>query len=154
MHQRLHQLRAVRLQQGLSLRSVARRLNQSVAQVRAEEDEATDLTLSTLLRWHKALDVPIAELLGEPDEALSKPVLLRANLLKLMKTARTILDLDGPVQIKRLAQRLVDQLIEMMPELKDVGPWPATGHPRTMNELGRIAEHPFPDHLLMDMTDV
>jgi len=150
----LHRIRMVRLRQGMSLRSAARRLNETVSQARQEEDENSDLRLSTLLRWQQALDVPVSELLVDGDSSLSEPVLMRANLLKLMKTARAILDVGGLVQARRLTQRLVDQLIEMMPELQEVSAWPASGHRRTLDELGRIAENPFPDHLLLDATEV
>ena len=67
----LHRIRVVRLRQGVSLRSAARRLNQTVSQARQEEDENADLRLSTLLRWQQALDVPIIELLVDEGGSLS-----------------------------------------------------------------------------------
>jgi transcriptional regulator with XRE-family HTH domain len=151
---RLHRIRSVRLIQGVSLRSAARRLQQSVSQTRAEENENGDLPLSALLRWHQALDVPVSELLVEGESSLSQPVMRRANLVKLMKTARAIAEVDGPPRVKRLTERLIDQLTEIMPELKEVTAWPANGPRRRLDDVGRIAENPFPEHLLMDPADV
>jgi transcriptional regulator with XRE-family HTH domain len=151
---RLHRIRSVRLIQGVSLRSAARRMQQNVSQTRAEEDESADLKVSTLLRWQQALDVPVSELLVEGGGSLSGPILKRANLVKLMKTARAIEDVGGSPRVTRLTERLVDQLTEIMPELKEVTAWPVNGPRRRMDDLGRIAENPFPEHMLMDPTEV
>ncbi len=43
---------------------------------------------------------------------------------------------------------------EIMPELKEVTAWPVNGPRRRMDDLGRIAENPFPEHMLMDPTEV
>jgi hypothetical protein len=51
----------------------------------------------------------------------------------------------GPKAKRWLAGVLIGQLVEIMPELKEVAAWPAVGHRRTADELGRIAEHPVPD---------
>ena len=53
----------------------------------AQEDECADLLVSELYRWQAALDVPIEELLAEPVDSLSPRVMMRASLLKVMKTA-------------------------------------------------------------------
>ncbi|MFV2068674.1 MAG: helix-turn-helix domain-containing protein [Pirellulales bacterium] len=151
---RLHRIRSIRLRQGMSLRTVARRMQLTVSQIREREDETRDMALSELHHWQRALDVPITELLAEEDETLSTPVLRRARMLKIMKTARAILDNTESLQLERLTQRLVDQLVEVMPELQNISPWHATGQRRTLDELGRIAEHPFPDHFLMDGSEV
>jgi hypothetical protein len=57
-----------------------------------------------------------------------------------MKTATAILEQAASPQLQRLAQRLVEQLIELMPELEGVGPWNAVGRRRTSDELGRAAD--------------
>ena len=54
----LHRLAAVRQQQGISRRTIARRLNIDLAAVRAQEDETTDISLSQLYEWQKVLEVP------------------------------------------------------------------------------------------------
>jgi transcriptional regulator with XRE-family HTH domain len=146
----LHRLRAARLQQGVSLRSAARRLNQTLSQTRTEEDEHTDVPLSTLCRWQRALEVPITELLCEADGALSEPILQRATMLKLMKTARAILQERSSPQTHRLALRLIDQLTEIMPELEHVSAWPPAGRRARLERIGRIAENPLPERLLID----
>jgi hypothetical protein len=45
---------------------------------------------------------------------------------------------------------LEEQLVELMPELKDVSPWHSVGQRRTQDELGRIADHPYPDSYFTD----
>ena len=100
-----------------------------------------DLSLSTLQKWQAVLDVPIAELLVESDEILSAPVMERARLVRVMKTAATILEKADGSRIRRLADTLVKQLVEIMPELEGIGPWHEyTGPRRRRDECGRIAE--------------
>lgn len=137
----LHRIAAVRRRQGVALRTVARVLNVEVEEAGRQEQEDCDLTLSALQKWQAVLDVPIAELLVESDEILSAPVLERARLLRVMKTAATILEkADGP-RIRRLAETLVKQLVEIMPELEGIGPWHEyVGPRRRRDECGRIAE--------------
>jgi hypothetical protein len=67
-----------------------------------------------------------------------------------MKTAAAIRELAESDRIERLAQTLVEQLVEIMPELAEVSPWHAVGQRRTLDEYGRTAERTFPDHLLDD----
>src|SRR3954464_1436226 len=83
----LQKLNLARRRQGLSIRCVAQRLGRTVSEVRAQEDENTDLLVSELYRWQTALEVPIEELLQEPGDCLSSMVSMRAQLLKVMKTA-------------------------------------------------------------------
>jgi hypothetical protein len=66
-------------------------------------------------------------------------------MVKLMKTATALRDSANTDQVRRLAQMLVEQLIELMPELRSVGPWHSVGQRRGRDELGRIAETPLPD---------
>lgn len=142
---KLHQLGSARRRQGLSVRCVAQRIGRTVGEVRAQEDEHADLLISELFRWQAALDVPIEELLCEPQDSLSPRVLTRARLLRIMKTAIAIRRQSRSEAERRLARLLIEQLLEMMPELKEVSGWPAVGHRRTADELGRIAENPIPD---------
>src|SRR5881396_3945329 len=81
---KLQKLSAARRRQGLSVRCVAQRLGRTVSEVRSQEDEQADLLLSELYRWQAALEVPIEELLEEPEDELSAGVLTRARLLKVM----------------------------------------------------------------------
>src|SRR3954470_22207657 len=75
----LHRIADVRRRQGISVRSAARRMHTSIEQVRRQEDPASDLLLSELLRWQQALDVPLADLLVEGDGPLSEPIMTRAR---------------------------------------------------------------------------
>ena len=90
---------------------------------------STDITLGDLYRWQQALDVPIGELLSEPASELAPPVQLRARLLLVMKTARSIEANARQVSVRRLATMLVEQLVDVMPELKGTLAWP-TGDSR------------------------
>jgi transcriptional regulator with XRE-family HTH domain len=144
--QPLQKLGEVRRRQGLSLRAVSQRLGRTAADVRKQEDESADLLLSELYQWQNALDVPVEELLLEPKAALSPRIHVRAKLLKIMKTARSLSRDAESEEVQRLASLLVDQLVETMPELKDIAPWPAVGHRRSPDELGRIGENPISDN--------
>ena len=62
------------------------------------------MRLSELLRWQRALGVPFAELLNEPDGELFPPVQLRARLLRAMKTVRTIQERARQASVRRLAE--------------------------------------------------
>jgi transcriptional regulator with XRE-family HTH domain len=148
--QPLHRLASVRKQQGYSLRRVARQLSLSIDEIKLLEDERTDLPLSLLYRFQQVLEVPAAELLVDSNAPLSTPVLERARMVKIMKTAAAILEQTGSPATRRLTQTLIDQLVELMPELEGVSPWHAVGQRRTLDELGRIAERRMPDQLFSD----
>ncbi len=144
----LQKLSEARRRQGLSVRCIAQRLGRTVTEVRAQEDEHADILVSELYRWQQALEVPIGELLTEPDDSLSPRVLMRAQLLKVMKTAMAIRRQVRSESERRLGRLLIEQLLEIMPELKEVSGWPAVGHRRRADELGRIGENPIPDDWL------
>jgi hypothetical protein len=146
--QKLHKLGAARRRQGLSVRCVAQRLGRTVSEVRAQEDEHADLFISELYRWQAALEVPLEELLNDPQDTLSGRVQTRARLLRVMKTAIAIRRQARSEEERRLARLLVEQLIEIMPELKEVSGWPAVGHRRSSDDIGRIAENPISDDWL------
>jgi transcriptional regulator with XRE-family HTH domain len=139
----LHRLAEVRKLQGVTRRTLARRLNTDVASVKRQEQPTADLLLSTLYAWQRILEVPVTELLAEPDEPLSTPVLKRAQLVRVMKTAAAILERAQQPAIRRMAKMLVEQLCEIMPELAEVGPWHAVGRRRTQDELGQAALRRF-----------
>jgi transcriptional regulator with XRE-family HTH domain len=149
----LQRLGTVRRLQGISRRTVARRMNTEVAAVRLQERETADLMLSKLYEWQEALDVPVAELLVEANDPLSTPILKRAQLVRVMKTAQAILAQAKQVRIRRLAQTMVDQLIEMMPELAEVGPWHAVGKRRRRDEYGAVAQRRLSEDVFLDLGD-
>ena len=146
----LHRIHEVRVQQGVSLRSAARRLRKPIDQVRSEEHEHTDLRLTDLYEWQRILEVPITDLLVDLDCPLSEPVLKRARLVKIMKTTLAIAEVTEDDQTQRLVNTLVSQLIELMPELEDVSPWHSVGQRRSQDELGRAAERIMPDSFFAD----
>jgi transcriptional regulator with XRE-family HTH domain len=145
---RMQQLGEARRRQGLSVRCVAQRLDKTVGDVRAQEEEQADITLSELYRWQAALEVPIEELLCDPQDGLSPRVLSRARLLRIMKTAMAIRRQARTEAERRLGRLLTEQLLELMPELKEVSGWPAVGHRRSAEEFGRIAENPVSDDFM------
>ena len=136
----LHRLAEVRRQQGLSLRSAARQMSTDVRTVRHEEGSESDLKLSDLYRWQSVLGVPVSELLVEADAPLSRPVMDRARLVRIMKTVKAISESAKSEGTKRMADMLATQLVEIMPELQDVGPWHSVGQRRSLEEYGRAAE--------------
>ena len=119
----------------MSRRAVARRLNVDVEQVRQQECETADVPLSVLYAWQKALDVPVAELLVEAGDALASPILERSQLVRLMKTVLAISEQARQESIRRMAQTMVDQLVEIMPELAEVG---AVAHRRQTPPAERV----------------
>lgn len=144
----LHRIADVRRQQGVTLRNVARRLGVSLPLVRRQEQPDSDLRLSDLLRWQQVLEVPVAELLVEGEGQLSGPVLERSRMVKLMKTAAAIRERSREPAIVRMVEMLVDQVLEIMPELADVTPWHSVGQRRTGEELGRAARTVVSEELL------
>ena len=149
----LHRLASVRRLQGISRRTVARRLNVDVEVIRREEVETADLPLSRLYQWQDALEVPISELLVESEDSLSHPLLKRAQLVRLMKTALAILEQADQEPVHLMAQTLIDQLIEMMPELQGVSPWHAVGKRRRLDELGVAAQRSLSDDVFVDLSE-
>jgi transcriptional regulator with XRE-family HTH domain len=149
----LHRLASVRRLQGVSRRTMAQRLNIEVQQLRRQEDATSDLRLSVLYAWQKALDVPIAELLVEAGDSLASPLLKRSQLLRLMKTALTVRTHARQTSIQRMAQTMADQLITIMPELANVAPWQAVGKRRRPSELGLAARRCLAENLFLDRGD-
>ena len=101
--QSMHRIREVREQEGMSLGSIARRTRSKIRDLQEQEDEYSNIRLSTLYRWQEALDVPLTELLVEPNGALSEPLRQRACLLRVSKTAVTILEKSPNESIHNLA---------------------------------------------------
>lgn len=141
----MHRIRTVRLQQGTSLRSVARQSGVDIRQLRLQEQESADVRLSDLHRWQKALDVPLTELIVEPDSTLSPPVMERAQMVRLMKTAAAICERAKSVEIQRMAKMMVEQLTDIMPELEGVNPWHEFGQRRGLDEYGRVVDRTVSD---------
>lgn len=145
-----HRVQEVRLQQGVSVRSASRKLGISMQEVRDQEDPACNLTISQLQAWQEVLEVPLADLLVDSDAPLSIPVYHRAQLLRVMKTAKAIDDLAEDATMCRFSAMLIEQLVALMPELSEVTPWHSVGQRRTQEEMGRIVERTLPDSFFTD----
>ena len=149
----LQRLAMARRLQGLSRRTVARRMNIEVEVVREQERQTTDLPLSVMYAWQKALDIPMAELLTEVSDSLVTPVLERSQLVRLMKTVLAVRDQTRQESIRRMAQTMYEQLIEIMPELANIGPWHAVGKRRRLSELGVAAQRRLAEEVFIDRGD-
>jgi len=144
---RMHRIADVRHRQGVTLRNVARRLGVEMAVVRRQEQPECDLRISEVMRWQEVLEVPIAELLVEGDGQLSGPVLERSRMVKLMKTAAALREGTRGTPTGRVVDMLVDQILEIMPELADVTPWNTVGQRRTLDDVGRTALCTLPEDI-------
>lgn len=146
----LHRIGEVRQEQGVSIRSAARRLRLSMQDVRSQEEPSNDLRLTQLLEWQQVLEVPLADLLLDNSGPLSTPVSQRARMLRVMKTAKALQEQAVDLPIQRLAAMLITQLVEVMPELQEVSAWHSVGQRRTQDEMGRIVERTIPDTFFGD----
>lgn len=124
-----------------------------VSDVSRQEDETSDLPLSKLYAWQKALDVPVAELLIESEDTLAQPLLQRAQMIRLMKTALAIFEQSVEDTVRLMAQTLVEQLIEIMPELRGVSAWHTVGKRRRLDELGVAAERSLSEEVFIDLSE-
>jgi len=144
---RLHRIAEVRKREGLSVAAAARRLESETAKIRAEELPTSDMTLSRLYEWQDILGVPIVELLVEEKDALAPPIHYRSMLVRVMKTVLALREMVDeneycqPKRVRRFVDTMVEQLVELMPELEEVGPWHSVGRRRRRDELGAIAQH-------------
>ncbi len=143
----LHRIAEVRQRQGVTLRNVARRLGMSLPVVRRQEQPDCDLRLSDLQRWQQVLEVPVAELLVEGEGQLSGPVLERSRMVKLMKTAAAIRERTEGQPVGRMVTMLIEQILEIMPELSDVTPWHTVGQRRTLDDIGRTGRMLVPEEV-------
>jgi transcriptional regulator with XRE-family HTH domain len=136
-----HRIAEVRNEQGISLRTVSRRTGIEVSVLRAQEEGLVELTLADLHRWQQALEVPFADLLQEGANSLSPPVRQRAQLVRIMKTARSIAETSPSERVSRLAEMLREQLTELMPELAEVVAWPNQGSRRPPASVPKILQN-------------
>lgn len=143
---RYHRVATVRRLEGMSSSRAAARLGVPLSHVERLEDEYIDLPLSLLYAWQRALDVPLSELVIGGIAGTPEGIWDRAKLLKAMKTVGSILEVTEDSTVERMATNLRNELIQIMPELSDVKPWPRAGTPRKPHEcFGRILEQPFTD---------
>jgi len=149
----LHRLAEVRKMEEISLANMARRLNMPIAEVRAQEKPTADILLSELYRWREVLDVPLSELFVEPADAIEDPIRSRAALVRVMKTVRSILETTKEKATLRMAQTLFDQLVEIMPELREITAWPSVGQSREFKDYGQALYRHFDSSVEQSMMD-
>lgn len=138
----LHRIAEIRKQQGISERTVAKRLNVDVKRYREMEDPNYDLSLSELHALQGALEVPLVDLL-EDRNTLSRPVEERAKLVKIMKTAVAMREAQVNPRVTRMAEMLCEQLADLMPELAEVSGWPQFGARRGASAIGKALQQPI-----------
>ena len=143
--QQYHRIAEVRQSQNLSIACAAKRLGVETVEAKRQEKPETDLTLSQLYKWQEILDVPLEELLPEHDDMLESPIQIRAKLVRIMKTVRSIMEQSGSEEnvVRHLSQTLFDQLVEIMPELKEVTAWPSIGQAREFKDYGQAVYRRF-----------
>ncbi len=138
-----HRLAEVRAQQGLSLRTVSRRTGIDVKELRRQEQPTCNLTLAQLMVWQKALEVPLVDLLVDESDLLSRPVKERAQMVRIMKTIVSLGEVcQSNTRLNRLTTMLREQVLQLMPELVEIGGWPQCGSRRGSDVLGRIFHEP------------
>ena len=85
-------------------------------------------------------------------EIHQQPDVLRTLLAEERETtarlAAAIRERSREPAVVRMVEMLVDQVLEIMPELADVTPWHSVGQRRTGEELGRAARTVVSEELL------
>jgi transcriptional regulator with XRE-family HTH domain len=137
-----HRVAKIREQQGVTQRTLARRLGIDVKTLQSLERPESDLSLSQLLAFQSALEVPLIDLLEDHSE-LSRPIAERAKMVKVMKTAAALREVKANPRVARMAQMLCEQLVEVMPELAEVSGWPQFGSRRGPSALGKALSQPI-----------
>lgn len=138
----LHRIAEVRLQQGLSLRAIARKTGISERELRNQEQPHTNLSLRDLHVWKDALEVPLEHLLADRDLSVSESIQSRALLVRIMKTVISLREISVSRRIVLLLDLLRLQLVELMPELRHIHGWPSHGSRRGSDEFGRTLHEP------------
>jgi transcriptional regulator with XRE-family HTH domain len=138
----LHRIAEVRLQQGLSLRAIARRTGLSVRELRVQESPHSNLTLRDLHIWKDALEVPLEHLLIDRDLSVSESIQSRALLIRIMKTVILLRETMVSRRLIIILDVLRQQLVELMPELRHIHGWPSLGTRRGNDEFGKILHEP------------
>ena len=139
----LHRLAVMRNEQGISLSKIAKMLGITIAEARRQELETTDLLLSQLYCWRNVLETSIGDLLIEPEHIPTNPIKCRSQLVKMMKSVRSILETTKEKGTRTFAETLAALFIEMMPELQHITAWPSVGKAREQRDLGQAAYRHF-----------
>ncbi len=70
-----------------------------------------------------------------------------------MKTAAAILERSNHSPVRRMATMLVEQILEIMPELETVSPWNAVGQRRSLDDLGQAAQRRLSLEALVELIE-
>ena len=111
----LHRIAAVRRREGLSLQDAAEILNVPLDFVIWQERETSDLRLDELWAWQRALYVPVEDLLIEPYGPMPSTAVTRDEIHRAMKTTLEIAHRDTSFRIRRMARRILELLMEIVP---------------------------------------
>ncbi|GHT27652.1 hypothetical protein FACS18942_07240 [Planctomycetales bacterium] len=150
---KFHRLAEIRDRQMISLSAVAEHLAVSVAEVRRQENPETDLHLSQLYLWRDILETSVGELIIEPEDIPSNPIRTRCQLVKVMKTARSIFEGTKEKGTEILANQLIEELTELMPELADVAAWPTVGQSREPKSPGQAVLRRFDNFIARQLEE-
>ena len=70
-----------------------------------------------------------------------------------MKTVRTILEKTRQDSVRSMAQTMVNELVEIMPELAEIGVWTIGGRQRRLSEVGVAAERRMAADMFVESND-
>jgi transcriptional regulator with XRE-family HTH domain len=146
---RLHRLAEVRRRKRVTRKQLAEALRVDVEAVRQQEDESCDLRLSTLYQWQRLLGAPIGELLVDAGHPLALPPLGKRRISGMMKAALTILRESRQPMIRRMASTLLNQLLEMAPQLEGFVAAQGVSPSRNLDSQGRLLPGGLPVKLFM-----
>ena len=120
----LHRIAQVRQRQAISLKSVADSMNIDMREARDQEQPQTDLSLSDIYRWQKALSVSLPEILLPIDRVDRDNVSTTEATIKLAKQLATQLQATVATQEGlELADKLVDLLSAAESESENLDRW-------------------------------
>jgi len=162
----LNNIREVRKREGITIRTMIKRLGITKYEYEKLEADDKDLKISELQRIQAALCVPLQELITPADEDPSFEFITdRVHVLRAYKSAMSLQKLlasSGKADVKRMLERLIADLLVIFPELDGhtinrddstgVHGWPI-GHRRTNDnpgDLGKTALNPVPEQFFFE----
>lgn len=149
----LHRLAAVRRERRLSPEALAKRLRIDVDLLRAFEQEQADMPLSLVYRCQQALGASLRELLVSESDPLALPSVERTKLAEWLQTVVAILQEAKQPAIRRMAHNLVDQIVELAPELKLLAAQSQAGCAQLLDDQGCSASKPLSEEVFLDPSD-
>jgi hypothetical protein len=129
----LHRIRDVRRREEMSVRTLARKLDRTVAIVKKMEHPDTDMRISCLRTVADAIGVPSSELLCDTDHNESQR--LRGLLVRVTKAIHSLRSFQG-----RRGQRLCESILALIDEelpTAEINELHAVGQRRSLDDIGR-----------------